>query len=188
MSEQLASASAAEIAKQLLWPPASPVGSEIDTGLHGVYWIVLSVSLVVPFAAILHNTVFDKHSCMLGALGKDYTPSVVSTWLRRDPSLPWAIAAAMAVYLCGTHYPSTRLFAASIFVSFLPLSVWIWDIPFTKRAICEYFHDDKFMILDAFPLKSRHFYALGVILYASFTIALYLKAASAAGAAGALPG
>lgn len=133
-------------------------------------WLILCSLLVIPFSAIFHHAIFYRPTCMLNPFGKAYyLTSVLYAWLSRDPSLPWAIVAAVIVYHSGKRYPIIKLFAAPIFISFLPLSLWIWDIPFTSRFICAHFHDERLLIL-GHPMKTRHLYFFGVIIYAAFSI------------------
>jgi hypothetical protein len=106
---------------------------------------------------------------MLPSGAADYTPSQVVRWLSLDPSLPVTIVLMIIVYLLGNRLRAIRLLAAPVFISFLPLSLWIWDIPFTGRYICNHFHDDRLMIMDGFPVKTRYFYLIGLAVYLSFT-------------------
>ena len=139
-------------------------------------WGALCVFLVIPFGAMLHNALFYYPTCMLKPFGEDYyIGSVFFKWLSRDPSLPWAIVVALCVYHFGKRYQKIKIFAAPIFISFLPLSLWIWDIPFTGRFICDYFHDSKVLLFGDYPLKSRYFYIIGIITYISFLVHLTHK-------------
>ena len=143
------------VMKPILWPPSSPFPNRGNETTKS--WKILSVFLVIPFAAILHNALFYRTTCMLNPFGGAYYDvSVLLGWLSRDPSLPWAIVGATFVYHLGMRYEKVKILAAPIFVSFLPLSLWIWDIPFTGRFICHHFHDDKLLFL-GHPIKSRYF-------------------------------
>ena len=82
-----------------------------------------------------------------------------------------------------------KVLVAPIFLSFLPLSIWIWDIPFSGRYICSNFHDAQVMIAGVIPLTTKYFYALGIVLYLALTAYLFQKkktlAALSYGAGGA---
>jgi hypothetical protein len=54
-------------------------------------------------------------------------------------------------------------------ISFMPLAIWIWDIPFTGRVICHHAHDDRLQVF-GWAVTSRHFYCLGVIVFVGSTI------------------
>ena len=110
---------------------------------------------------------------MLKYFGADYyVPSVLFGWLTKDPSFGGAVFLAIVIFFVGKRFPSTKILVAPIFVSFLPLSVWIWDVPFTNRFICENFHDDKLVFPGDVPIKSRYFYLLGFALYFGFVVYL----------------
>lgn len=121
--------------------------------------IVAAVSFF-PFGAILHNAIFKPHTCMLNYLeGVDYYPSVVGRWLVSDPS-PWLAAlAAFIAYFVTRRKPALRPWLAAFVVAFLPLCLWVWDIPATGRVICHVLHDRRTF------LTSRHFYLLGALLF-----------------------
>ena len=123
-------------------------------------WHFVCAALVVPLAAIFHHAVFYRPTCMLNAFGPAYTPAVVAQWLSRDPSPYLAVLAAVIAWRLGHYAPRVRPFAALFLVAFLPLSVWIWDLPFTGRTVCRHFHDGQV------PLRSRHLYMLGFLLLA----------------------
>jgi hypothetical protein len=129
-------------------------------------WKLTAVLTFFPIAAILHNRVFSTHLCILNLIGDDYTPSVLASWLRSDPS-PWlALVASVGAYFLGNWKKAIRAWGAAFVVAFLPLSVWLWDIPFTGRVVCRVLHDGRTW------LSSRHFYLLGAIAY--FPIGYFL--------------
>jgi hypothetical protein len=158
------------ILKQIFWPPMSPISATVkETNDYRNWWKTLCVLTTIPFTAILHHVVFFRSQCMLNPFfAPDYTLASVSIWLSKDPSLPWAAVLVMIIYYFGKKYSLLRIFVAPVFVSFLPLSVWIWDIPFTGRFICHHFHDKKVLLMGTIPLKSWLFYLLGGILYIAF--------------------
>ncbi len=47
----------------------------------------------------------------------------------------------------------------------LPVSVWLWDIPFSGRVICHAFHDGRIRVL-GLTVGTRHIYLLCAVLYA----------------------
>jgi hypothetical protein len=114
---------------------------------------------IFPIAAALHNLVFRRSMCMLNLIGPDYDASTIITWLDEDPSLPWAIVLTAAMSYAVTKWPAMRLPAILIWFSFLPITLWIWDIPFTGRFICHRFHDGRS------PIHSRHLYELSLLIY-----------------------
>lgn len=126
-------------------------------------WRWLAPLTIFPVTAALHQMVFFRANCMLNPFkGVDYYPSVIATWLQADPSLPWAIAIAFALYLFGENRPLVQTATKWFLVSFIPLSIWIWDIPGTGRWICHSFHDGRI------GLHTRHLYLLGMSLWALF--------------------
>jgi hypothetical protein len=112
---------------------------------------------------------------MLNPFGADYTPHVVWVWLSRDPSLPCAVVIATLVWFIGKRIAAVKILVAPVFSSFLPLSLWIWDIPFTGRFICRHFHDGRLIFPGGIPISARYFYALGLLLYLVFTLAAFAR-------------
>ncbi|HLX61630.1 MAG TPA: hypothetical protein VKX17_10145 [Planctomycetota bacterium] len=138
---------------------------------NGSWWVVTCALLVIPFAAMLHHIVFYTGRCMLNDFGvTEYTPVALWRWLSRDPSLPWAIVAANVVYFGGQKFSWIKFAAPRFFLAFLPLSIWIWDIPFTQRYICRHFHDNHLLVF-GIAVRATHFYVLGLILTAGFCLA-----------------
>lgn len=112
---------------------------------------------------------------MLNNFGPDYTLPVTATWLYRDPSLPWAMIVMVTTYVIGNRVSGIKHLVAPIFLSFLPLSIWLWDIPFSGRIICANFHGGQVSIAEGLTLSTKHFYALGATLYFVFTAYLFLR-------------
>ena len=117
-----------------------------------------------PSTAALHNIFFWRPTCMLRPFGLDYDLHTIGAWLAGDPSPRWALLLNGAVYLLGRRMLFIQTLSAPISIAFLPLSGWIWDIPFSDRAICRHFHDLR-LTVGAYPVHSRHVYLLGLLLY-----------------------
>ena len=133
------------------------------------------VLVVIPFAALLHHRVFFPSMCMLNRIGDDYTPGVVALWLRRDPSLPWAIVLAVCAYLAGRRSEKVRLLLAPVFISSLPLSLWIWDIPFSSRYICDIAHDENILTIAGLPMSTEAVYLLSAAAYLLLLLAMIVR-------------
>lgn len=109
-------------------------------------WTVTCALNILPLTAILHNRIFFRSMCILNEFGSDYTRAVIMNWLTHDPSLPVAMALVIGLYFVGRKFAAVQVPALVFFFAFLPLSVWIWDIPFTNRVICQSFHDGRSVI------------------------------------------
>jgi hypothetical protein len=134
-------------------------------------WFIVSVLLFIPLTAIFHHAIFYRPTCMLRPFGDDYYPGVVLKWLANDASPYLAVLCSVGIYWAGRSYPKLKPWALAFLISFLPLSLWIWDIPFSGRAVCAHLHDSRVGI------HSRHLYALGAALWLPVRWALYsLKA------------
>src|SRR5438067_8967145 len=123
----------------ILWPAGDRFPDRLE------HWRTVCVLLVIPLTAMLHH-LMNQHRCILETFGNDYNLSSLRQLLLRDPSLPWAIAAMVLVYHLGLRSNFIRRAAAPAFAAFLPLSVWLWDIPFTGRVICHHLHDRHMML------------------------------------------
>ncbi len=123
------------------------------------HWKLAGALTFFPVAAILHHTIFRPHSCILNLLGTDYYPSVVATWVRSDPS-PWfALLAAVLLSVLASRGPGFRPWILAFLVAFSPLTIWLWDIPFTGGLVCRTLHDGRS------ELRSWHFYLLAAAAY-----------------------
>ncbi len=158
--------SALQVLAQVVWPPIARLHHH-SNGTHSSdrWWLATCIATAVPVTAALHHLLFYRPSCMLNPFGPDYTLPIVWTWLSRDPSLPWAIISLITTYAIGKKRPWIKVFIAPIFLSFLPLSLWIWDVPFSGRMICANFHEGRVMISKGLVLRTKHFYAIGIVLY-----------------------
>jgi len=140
-----------------------------------VWWRAVCIATVIPLTAVLHNRIFLTSTCMIHPFGDEYTFPVVRAWLSGDPSLPWAIILAGVAWNLGRFRPWLKLLVAPVFASFLPVSLWVWDIPFTGRYICYHFHDNEFQVAAGVPLTSAHVYALSLLLYLLFVAVILRK-------------
>jgi hypothetical protein len=114
---------------------------------------------------------------MLRPFGADYSSvEALSAWLSRDPSLSWSLAVALGTFFLGRQIPLIKILAVCMLISFMPLAIWIWDIPFTGRLICHHAHDDKLQVL-GWSVTSRHFYGLGVVVFLGVFIMTLCKPA-----------
>ena len=166
-----------QLLKQIFWPPVSPPALGVRDPNDRLWWAMTCALLVLPLAAIAHHSVFYPPTCMLRPFGVDYSSlEALSAWLSRDPSPPWSLAMALATFFLGKQVPLIKILAVCLLISFMPLAIWIWDIPFTGRFICIHAHDDKLQVL-GWSVKSRYFYFLGVVLFVSFLIMTLRKPA-----------
>lgn len=136
-------------------------------------WPWLAALLVFPVTAILHHAIFFRPTCILNPFGPDYDWATITTWLRADPSLPYGIAVAGLTYLAGRLAPAVQPWleraAAAFLLAFLPLTVWLWDIPGAGRVICHHFHDGRL------GLHSRHLYVLGAVVFLGLLSVAWLR-------------
>lgn len=159
------------VVRGILWPPAAPIAAVAP--VSHAWWGTLCVLLVIPFTAVLHHAVFYRPTCMLnsfrpgGEQATDYTLEALRLWLSGDPSLYVAVVAAVLVWFVGRQWEIVRLLAAPFWVSFVPLSLWIWDIPGSGRLICRLCHDGRVVlpVLDH-TVRSRDLYLVGMLAYA----------------------
>jgi hypothetical protein len=106
---------------------------------------------------------------MLNRTGPEYDAPTIALWLSKDPSLPIAVGLAVIVYLVGRRWSLARSTVAPALIASLPLVIWIWDIPFTGRIICDSFHDGRLVIAGA-VVTSGWIYLLSLLLYAMLLI------------------
>jgi hypothetical protein len=85
--------------------------------------------------------------------------AILLEWLAMDPSPYLGLIAATLAYVLMRLRTSTVLYVAAFIAVSVPLSIWVWDLPFTGRVICWTFHDDRTF------LKGRHLYAFAALLY-----------------------
>jgi hypothetical protein len=152
----------------VLWP----VGRRAPESLRS--WYTACVLLVIPLTALLHY-LFNLHRCMLETFGDDYTVESVRQLFLRDPSLPWAIAAMVLVYHVGKRSPWVRRAVAPAFAASIPLSVWLWDIPFSGRAVCRHMHDGRMMLAEGVKLDTKWICALCLLFYLAIQSILFYR-------------
>lgn len=121
-------------------------------------WGLVAGLTFFPFTAVLHHALFHRPTCILNNFGPEYTPPVVLLWLSQDPSPYIGVALAFSVWLIGKRWTTIQAWTAAFLLAFMPLTIWIWDIPFTGRIICHSFHDSRI------PIGSRHLYIFGAAL------------------------
>jgi hypothetical protein len=159
--------------KSLLWPPASPPALGVCEPHDRLWWGLTCTLLALVLTAVAHHAIFYPHQCMLESFGADYSDSdALAAWLSQDQSLPVAIAMTFVIFFAGRQFVSIKIFAACFVGSFLPLALWIYDIPFSGRIIHMHAHDDRLSIL-GWPVRSRHFYMLGAISFVGFMLAMW---------------
>jgi len=132
---------------------------------RNLVWAGTSLALLIPYAAILHHGVFYRPTCMLKPFGPDYDLATLSRLLTRDPSLGLALGLCLLTYAAGLHSRWGRcvqLAAWPLWIGFLPLSLWVWDIPFAGRPICTYWHDGRLVLPLIGRMHGRYLYAFGL--------------------------
>ena len=143
--------------------------SDSSERIHRTSWIyrkprlasaLLAFGSFFPLTAVLLHAVFFKPTCILNNFGSEYTPDVVMTWLSLDPSPYVALAGSLVVFILATYYPILRLAIVASLIATIPLTVWIWDIPFTGRIICRLGHDGRW------PVNSLDLYLFAAISFA----------------------
>lgn len=123
-------------------------------------WALTALALFPPTTAILHHRVFYPPTCILNPFGSpDYTWSAIVTWVKADPSPTLALLIALTVFVVGGYVRSLRRPVLALAIAFMPLAIWIWDIPGSGRFICHHFHDGRA------GLHTRHFFLLGLVLW-----------------------
>ncbi|MEW6355794.1 MAG: hypothetical protein AB1696_05700 [Planctomycetota bacterium] len=161
----------------LFWPPSAPVIADEDLYTGSAWWGVTCILNAFPVAAVLHHGLIYAHQCMLQpfAYGYEVTWSVIWEWVKHDAALPWAVIIAFGVHRLGLRFAVIKLIAAPVFISFLPTTLWVWDIFVLDRPFCRYLHDGKFELWRDFPLRTGHFYVLGICIYVAFLIYLVVQ-------------
>lgn len=144
-------------------PPATPQG---PARLRG-RWLRTCALLVVPGTAVLHHALFFPRTCVWVPFeGESNRTTDLKRFLREDASLAWAVALASATYRLGLRRPKVQRLCAPLFTGLLPLSLWIWDVPFTRRAVCRHLHDGN-LAVGGLRVRSAHVYSLSAALYAA---------------------
>lgn len=129
----------------------------------------MSLLVFFPLTAVLHHAVFYRPTCILNHFGEDYYPAVVLDWLTRDPS-PW-IAAVLtaALWFAARRWRWLNRWSLAFVLAFLPLTIWIWDIPFSGRVICDLGHDGRW------PIRTLYLYAFGLVALVGYALVRAVK-------------
>ena len=151
---------------QMIWPPKAPLTEKSDD-IWIKWWRINCIAIVIPLTVILHYAI-GRRNCLLNNIGPDYNFSTIPLVLKGTVALPWAIVLAIVTYHLGKKYLSIRILAAPVFLSFLTFSIWVWDIPFSSRAICRYLHDGRSAGLIGMALRGRHIFAADMLIYILF--------------------
>jgi len=134
---------------------ASPWSERFGADRARRRWSLICTALAATFTALFHHGWFFRSTCMLNDFGPDYRLDVLARWLSHDPSLLLGVLCALAVYGAGVRQPRLRPLALAFVLAFLPLSLWVWDVPFAGRPICASLHDGNI------ALRGFHLWALG---------------------------
>jgi hypothetical protein len=126
-----------------------------------------------PLTAIFHHAIFHRPTCILNNFGADYTLPVIVNWLSLDPSPYVGLVCALVVFVAAMHYPILRLAILAFVIATIPLTIWIWDIPFTERVICRLGHDGRS------PINSMDLYIFAAITFAPIWYWLWRKSTTA---------
>jgi hypothetical protein len=139
-----------------------------DDHLHQPVWLyrnprgasaLLAFGFFFPLTAILHHAIFFRPTCILNNFGPDYTLAVIAGWLSSDPSPYLAAIGGLAVFAVTLYFPAARLAVLAFLIATIPLTIWIWDIPFTGRIVCQLGHDGRTMI------NSKDLYIFAAIFF-----------------------
>jgi hypothetical protein len=162
----------------VLFPLSAPLGERSTPSDHTerVWWALTCLFAIIPLTAQLHHGIFYRPRCMLNDFGPDYTLDVVARWIARDPSLAWAMVYAGLLYWLGERFWLARLAAAPFFIAWVPFSLWIWDIPFTGRIICEWGHDKR-PLVGGFVMRTAYLYIFCALLQALLVVVLAIHGA-----------
>ncbi|HEY2011962.1 MAG TPA: hypothetical protein VGH38_00615 [Bryobacteraceae bacterium] len=152
----------------VLWPLGASAPDRLSS------WYTACALLVIPLTAILHH-LFQGHRCILNTYGRDYDLATVRKLFLHDPSLPWAIAVMVLVYHVGRRSSAIRRAAVPAFAASLPLSLWLWDIPFTSQVVCRHFHDGRALLAPGVPLTTLWIYGLCLLVYLAFQYVLFRR-------------
>lgn len=107
---------------------------------------------------------------MLNQVGQDYNLQTIRAIALHDASLPWAILCMIAVYQLGKGAPWIRRIVVPAFAASIPLTVWLWDIPFTRGIVHRHFHDGQFLIAPGIPLNTLWIYGMCLAMYVGFQV------------------
>lgn len=89
----------------------------------------------------------------------DYSFEAIAWLITNDPSIALGFAVTAMVSTAGVRFSQLRVWVFAFVFAFLPLTIWLWDIPATGRFVCEHFHDGRAHI------RSAHLYAVGIAAF-----------------------
>ena len=138
-------------------------------------WPWICALLIFPVAAVMHHAVFFPRMCMLNLYRADYHEAA-ALWLSTDPSPYAAVAIASLTYLAGRRWPALKTLVPPLVIATIPLSVWIWDIPFAGRPIHHHLHDGRWQLPLIGPARSLYFYVLAIALYVPLAMRSHKRA------------
>lgn len=150
--------------------------------MHQASWVyrsprlasaLLAFASFFPITAVLHHAIFFKPTCILNNFGSEYTPTVIMIWLSLDPSPYVGLICAVAVFIAAVYYPPLRLAILACVIATIPLTVWIWDIPFTGRIVCMWGHDGRS------PINSIDLYLFAAIAFVPIWYWLWRRSTTA---------
>lgn len=119
----------------------------------------IALACFFPLTAVLHHAFFYHPTCILNNFGADYTPHVLAIWLSHDPSPYLALLGAIGTFALSLYFPALRLAALAFAIVTIPLSLWIWDIPFSGRIVCRLGHDGRS------PINTHDLYIFAAISF-----------------------
>ena len=130
------------------------------TSRHDSGWALTALALFFPLTAILHHRVLYPPTCILNPFeSSDYNWPAIVTWVTSDPSPAIAAVLAAGIYGVGRFVERLRRPVLAFTMAFMPLALWIWDIPGSGRFICHHLHDGRA------GLHTRHFFLLGAFAW-----------------------
>jgi hypothetical protein len=122
-------------------------------------WGLTATASFFPVTAILHHAFFYRWQCILNPFGPEYTIETVKTLITSDSSVALGAVTTLCIWVVGRRWQPLQRLVLAFVLALVPLTIWLWDIPFTARAVCHHFHDGQY------GLRSVYFYALGALLF-----------------------
>jgi len=139
----------------------------IEARLGRGAWLFVSLASILPLTAVLHHAVFCPYTCILQPLTTtDYSSPVMIRWLRSDPAPTIALVIASGMFIIGRLSERVHLPVVALLVVTAPLTLWIWDVPFTSRVVCRFLHDGRAGV------HTRHLYLTAAFAWAPTLVLL----------------